>query len=217
MSGAGGNPLADTGKYCDQCGRIFTRRSFLREHILQVHERLRRFRCEICGASYLQRAHANKHVASSHPQQAAAAGRSLSGLVSKLSDGAAKHARDEGSDGFHARFAGSLSVSASHASPRRTSETHRQVPEAAQQNQGHVDAPRVVHAGSEGLSTSGYCHGSLSGEVGARPTLGNSFRRPISQTFDFARGTTVPDATLTDRLRAPPGESMLTILFACGR
>ena len=75
--------------------RTFPRR-FLREHVIQVHERLRRFRCTICGASYLQRAHANKHVAATHGEAFAAS--DPSAAVIKLSDAEARSARDAGRD-----------------------------------------------------------------------------------------------------------------------
>jgi hypothetical protein len=119
---------------------------------------LRRFRCQICGAGYLQRAHANKHVVSSHPADAAQAGRSLAGLVIKLSNEDARRSQVEGSDGFGARTAANTPNAAVSAAASSVGISHRRQSPLHQATYVVQYAPRgppqhVVYAStSQGVS-----------------------------------------------------------------
>ncbi|KAJ6620122.1 Zinc finger protein [Pseudolycoriella hygida] len=53
---------------CDVCGRMFQKFSAVKEHILNVHSKLKPFLCDICGTGYASLAKLNVHKNTTHYQ-----------------------------------------------------------------------------------------------------------------------------------------------------
>ena len=50
---------------CDQCGKIFSKKSNLNRHIQSVHENVQ-YKCKKCDKSYSDKSHLNAHIKSIH-------------------------------------------------------------------------------------------------------------------------------------------------------
>ena len=51
---------------CNDCGKSFSKKSTLDQHILDVHLKLKPFMCHICVESFAQQTSLDKHIASQH-------------------------------------------------------------------------------------------------------------------------------------------------------
>ena len=54
---------------CAMCDKTFTRRSDLKRHILNIHEGIKPFRCDLCPVSFSQITNLRDHYRKQHNQE----------------------------------------------------------------------------------------------------------------------------------------------------
>ena len=169
----------------------------------------------LCGASYLQRAHANKHVAAAHPERDPASSSGHERIIRKLSDAEARRARDLGEDTSGLRR--HRRTSPSMTSTRETSASPPATPDSAQDTARPLPVASIACAWARACG-SGPLAGLLPSIAPADDGGQNRALLPVPLTPGLAEGSRSPttaagaaDTLPVATLRTPKDEALANL------